>query len=150
MSESKRATPEDGAVLQELLAEFPDLDSIDSDADCRSALNHAAGMVDALVAQEQMPEGSRLWMDVPGALQVLQATDAYLRGLWGECMSRNLTAEVGQIEGLLDRTSARLERAAEAERSYRNVVGEHVNSGAIVVPHRKTRQAINRLLQQDE
>ncbi len=149
MSEFKRATPEDGAVLRELLADFPDLDAITSDDDCRSALGHATGMVGALVADENS-EGGRLWMDVPGAMDVLRATDAYLRGLWGECMSRNLNEEVGQVEQLLDRTTARLERAAETERNYQKVVGQHVDSGVIVVPHRRTRETIKLILKKDE
>lgn len=150
MSEFKRATAEDAAVLRELLAEFPSLDSINSDNDCRSALGHATGMVNALVSQEDMPEGSRLWMDVPGAMDVLQATDTYLRGLWGECMSRQLTNEVEQVEQLLDRTQGRLQRAAETDRRYREVVGQHLESGAVIVPHRKTRQTIQRILNPGE
>jgi hypothetical protein len=53
MPEFKRATAEDGETLRELYSEFPDLDQAGlTDETCRSALMHAEGMVNALVADE--------------------------------------------------------------------------------------------------
>jgi hypothetical protein len=53
-------------------------------------------------------------------------------------------------ERLLDRTSARLEKAADTDRRLRSAIDEHVAEGNIIIPHRKTRQHINRLLRDDE
>jgi hypothetical protein len=149
MPEFKRATAEDGETLRELYSEFPDLDQAGlTDETCRSALMHAEGMVNALVADEDTD--GRLWMDVPGAMDILQGTDAYLQRLWGECMSRKLEPELERVLRLLDRTSARLEKAADNDRRLRSAIDEHVAEGNIIIPHRKTRQHINRLLRDDE
>ncbi len=149
MVEHKRATNADGDALRALFGELVDLKSPNlSEDDCRTALTQVENLVSTLVADDNS-EG-RLWLDVPGALSVLKETHHYAQNLWGKCRDNNMTAETEQAAALADRCGARLGAYDETMASGRLAINEAIASGNVVVPHRKTRHSVDRILGRDQ